>query len=168
MNSTTTETVIALLPLMLGGIFSILKPFLTTQKDFNKDCSSLSLRSTEKIAKSLANLLNEFIRNDGFDNMQRGDGKNTPDLFDDVASIIARHTKINFRISCRLICFRSYYFILLIGFVVGICSLILFNMTESYNKEIIYVCVFTSVAQILSVFFLYTLTRKNENDEEIM
>ena len=118
MNLTQT-TVTALLPLVLGGVMSYFRPFLEDQQQFRNRCARILTLSTERIAKAINRLIDSEIRSRDFDNMTRGDGFQTPDLYDEVASMIARHSKLSFRMCVRVELFRFCYMVLLAGVVVG-------------------------------------------------
>ncbi len=166
--SISPTTVTSLLPLVLGGVFSYFKPFLEDQREFKNRCARMHARSTESIAIALTRLLQEALQTRGFDDVARGDGDRTPDLYGDVATMIARHSKLAFRISVRLLVFHGCYGLLLLGLIVGLLGFIASLVFDAYEAIIVVGCIGTAVFQIIAVTVLYALTRRSENDEDIL
>jgi hypothetical protein len=167
MNITQT-TVTTLLPLLLGGIVSYFKPFLEDQKEFTNRCNRILTLSTEKIAKALNRLVDAEVRSRDFDDVVRGDGYKTPDLYDDVATMIAKHSKLSYRMCVRVQVFRLCYLLLLAGVVIGVLGLVGSLLLSAYQGVVAGVCLATATIQVGGVIVLYILTRRSEDDEEII
>lgn len=164
----SASTISAIVTFVLGGWFSYFRPWLEDQREFKNRGTRILARSAEDIAVSLTDLLRVDARNKGFDNMARGDGVKSPDLYDRFSQAVTRHSKLNFRVSARMIVFRGCYGGLLFGVMIGLIAFIASITTAGYEVAILAVTIPTACLQVGAVVVLYTLTRRSEDDEEIL
>ncbi len=164
----SSSTLTALIPFALGGVFQVLKVYLEGHKDFKNRERKILTDSTERIAESLVRLLREALRTENFDNMPRGDGLLTQDLYGDVASMIDKHSKRTFHILCRQRIYNSCYGVLFYGMLIGIVGFLI-SLTFSRSEHIVFwVCIGTACLQALAAVILRCLTQRSEHDEEIL
>ncbi|MBX3728536.1 MAG: hypothetical protein KF858_05060 [Candidatus Sumerlaeia bacterium] len=168
--SITATTLTSLLPLAIGGVVSYFKPFLEDQKEFKNRGRRMITQSTEAVAEALCAVVEERVRVrvEGHQNLARGDGRSEPDLYGRVAELISRHGKLSFRVNLRNLIFRACYGALLVGVLVGFVCLVLSLVTKNYEVAILSVSLSTAGAEIVCVLVLYSLTRRSEDDEEIL
>ena len=116
----TPATLAAFIPMILGGIFSFFKPFLESEKEFRNRCTLMLAHRSEEIANALSRLIYLTVKTKYLDDTPRGDGFRTEDPYAEVANLISKNSKLNFRVSARLLYFRFFNFLILIGLVGGI------------------------------------------------
>ncbi len=156
-----------LIPFILG-IVSMFKPFFEDQREFRKRCARLRTGSAERLAGKLNALVQEALRSSGFDNMTRGDGSRTSDLVGEVAEAFTAHANLTVRLSARLSKYRICFGILPAALVAAMLIAVASLTMPDYGLIITGFCAATIMTQIAAIFTLISLTRKTEDDEDIL
>lgn len=163
----TYATLVSILPLTVGGIFLSFRGLLERKENFENRCNRLQAISKEKIAVALNKLMQAEIRR-GFAEYAIDEGDLPSPLYNDVSSMISKHTKLSYRLSVRrdiLNLCRSTYFL---GIFAGILGIVAVHLFPRHELFIAWACLIIVAIEIMAVRLQFVIERKNEDDEEIL
>lgn len=162
----TTAAILSILPLLVGGVFTAFKGLLEDKEKFSKRSIRLLAISTHRIAESLTRAMKSEIRRDRFDEITIEDPPSS--LLDDVASLIAKHTKLSYRLSRRRDILNICRGVLFLGIGAGIVGLVATQLFSGYEVSIAWGCIITVIVEVAAILIQYAITRRSEDDEEIL
>jgi hypothetical protein len=166
MNITQT-TLVSILPLAIGGIFHSFRGLLEKKENFENRCNRLLAISKDKIAVALTRLLKVEMRR-GFDDIAIEDGEIPSPLYNDISSLISKHTKLSYRLSLRRdiinLCRGSYFF----GIFAGILGILVVHFLPGHEIFVTWACLIIVAFEVLAVRTQFQIERRSEDDEEIL
>jgi hypothetical protein len=163
----TQATLVSILPLLVGGIFTAFKGLLEDKERFEQRCTRLLTMSADRIARSLVLAIKSEIRR-GPDEIAIEDGNLPSPLHSDVASLIAKHARLSYRISVRRDVLNFCRGANFLGIGIGIAGLLATHLFPGHESLIAWVCIATVCIEVAAVRTQYALTRRSEDDEDIL
>lgn len=163
----TYATIVSILPLTVGGIFLSFRGLLERKENFENRCNRLQAISKEKIAVALTRLIKAEIRLGSAEFAIEDEVLPSP-LYNDVSSLISKHTKLSYRLSVRRdilnLCRSAYFF----GIFAGIFGTLAVHLFPGHEVLIAWACLIIVAFEVIAVRTQFVIERRSEDDEEIL